>query len=146
MKVTAKNIKNYQVQIEAGNHSFIADEPLGVGDDVGPDPYALLLSALGACKVMTVLMYARKKRWPLEDVEVSLEIQKIHAKDCKDCESDPDAMVSMIEAEISFCGKLTDEQIDRLGEISTHCPVHRTLTGEINIKTKVRKNNKNLII
>ncbi|MDF1519406.1 MAG: OsmC family protein [Brevefilum sp.] len=139
MKVTAKNLTNLQVQLKAGNHVFIADEPLGVGDDAGPDPYALLLSALGACKVMTVLMYARKKGWPLEDVEVSLETYKIHAKDCENCESDPDAMVSMIEAEISFGGDLTDEQIDRLGEISTHCPVHRTLTGEIKVKTEVKK-------
>ncbi len=61
MKVTAKNLKNLQVQIKAGNHTLIADEPLGVGDDAGPDPYALLLSSLGSCKVMTVLMYARKK-------------------------------------------------------------------------------------
>lgn len=146
MKVTAKNLKNLQVQIKAGNHTLIADEPLGVGDDAGPDPYALLLSSLGSCKVMTVLMYARKKGWPLEDVEVSLETYKIHARDCENCESDPDAMVSMIEAEISFSGDLTDEQIDRLGEISTHCPVHRTLTGEIKIKTKVNKNNKKLVI
>jgi putative redox protein len=137
MKVTAKNIENLQVQIAAGNHSLVADEPLGVGDDAGPDPYALLLSALGACKVMTVLMYARKKKWPLEEVEVSLETYKIHAKDCKECESNPDAKVSIIEAEVSFSGDLTDEQVIRLGEISEHCPVHRTLTGEIKIKTSV---------
>ena len=137
MKVTAKNIKNYQVQIEAGNHAFIADEPLGVGDDAGPNPYALLLSALGACKVMTVLMYARKKGWPLEDVKVSLETHRIHAKDCKDCESDPNAKVTIIEAEVSFKGDLSEEQIKRLGEISEHCPVHKTLTSEIKISTKV---------
>jgi len=146
MKVTAKNLKNLQVEIKAGNHTLIADEPLGVGDDAGPDPYALLLSSLGSCKVMTVLMYARKKGWPLEDVEVSLETYKIHASDCENCESDPDAMVSMIEAEISFSGDLTDEQIDRLGEISTHCPVHRTLTGEIKVKTEVKKNNKKVVV
>ena len=137
MKVTAKSIKNYQVQIEAGNHEFIADEPLGVGDDAGPNPYALLLSALGSCKVMTVLMYARKKEWPLEDVEVSLETYRIHAKDCKNCESDPDAKVTVIETEIAFKGDLTDEQIERLGEISTRCPVHKTLTSEIKISTKI---------
>jgi len=139
MKVTAKNIKNYQVQIEAGNHAFIADEPEGVGDDAGPNPYALLLSALGACKVMTVLMYARKKGWPLEDVEVSLETYRIHARDCKGCESDPDAKVTVIEAEVAFQGELSDAQIQRLGEISEHCPVHKTLTSEINISTTIKK-------
>jgi len=139
MKVTAKNLENLQVKITVGNHSLIADEPLGIGDDAGPDPYALLLSALGACKVMTVQMYARKKNWPLEDVEVSLETYKIHAKDCENCESDPDAKVSIIEAEISFVGDLTDKQIERLGEISERCPVHRTLSGEIKITTKLKK-------
>ena len=137
MKVTAKNLKNYQVQIEAGNHQFIADEPLGVGDDAGPNPYTLLLSALGACKVMTVLMYARKKGWPLKDVEVSLETYRIHAKDCKDCESDPNAKVTVIEADVAVQGDLSKEQIKRLGEISEHCPVHKTLTSEIKITTKV---------
>jgi putative redox protein len=137
MKITAKNIKNFQVQIEAGNHSFIADEPFGIGDDAGPDPYSLLLSALGSCKVMTVLMYARKKGWPLENVEVSLNIHKSHAKDCENCETDPEARISVIEADLTLEGDLTEEQIKRLGEISEHCPVHRTLSGEIQITTKL---------
>jgi len=135
MKVTAKSLKNLQVQINVGKHEFIADEPLGFGDDQGPDPYALLLSSLGACKVMTVLMYARKKGWPVEDVEVNLETFKIHAKDCKDCESNPNARVDIIEVDIRFVGDLSDEQRKRLEEISTHCPVHRTLTSEIKIYT-----------
>jgi len=136
MKVTAKSLENLQVEITTGKHQLIADEPLGVGDNQGPDPYALLLSSLGACKVMTVLMYARKKGWPLEDVEVTLETYKVHAKDCKDCESDPNAKVSIIEVDIRFVGELSDEQVKRLEEISTHCPVHRTLTSEIKIYTE----------
>lgn len=139
MKVTAKNIKNLQVEITVGRHTFTADEPLGVGDDAGPNPYALLLSALGSCKVMTVLMYARRKKWPLEDVEVNLETYKIHARDCKNCISDPDAMMNIIQAEIFFTGDLSPQQIKRLEEISERCPVHRTLTGEIKINTKAYK-------
>lgn len=135
MKVTAKSLENLQVQINVGKHEFIADEPMGIGDDQGPDPYALLLSSLGACKVMTVLMYARKKGWPVEDVEVTLETYKIHAKDCKECESNPDAKVDIIEVDIRFVGDLTDEQRKRLEEISKRCPVHRTLTSEIKIFT-----------
>ena len=136
MKVTAKNTHNVQVELQTGRHKFVADEPLGVGDDTGPDPYALLLSALGACKVMTVLMYARKKDWPLEKVEVELQTYKIHARDCEDCESDPEARVDIIEASIQFNGDLSYEQVQRLEEISERCPVHRTLTGEVKIRTK----------
>jgi len=139
MKVTAKNTQNVRVEIQAGRHTFVADELLGVGDDAGPDPYALLLSALGACKVMTVLMYARRKDWPLEQVEVELQTYKIHARDCEDCESDPDARVDIIETSLLFTGELSPEQIQRLEEISERCPVHRTLTGEVKIRTKAGK-------
>jgi putative redox protein len=137
MKVYARNSRNFQVEITAGNHTLLADESLGVGDDAGPDPYALLLSALGACKVMTVIMYATRKGWNLTDVEVMLETYKVHAKDCEDCESDPDARVDIIEVELRLNGDLSADQIQRLGEISERCPVHRTLTGEIKIRTKV---------
>lgn len=137
MKVIARNAQNVQVEIMAGAHTLLVDEPLGVGDDAGPDPYALLLSALGACKVMTVMMYARRKGWPLENVEVGLETYKIHAKDCEDCESNPDAKVDIIDVELKFEGDLSLEQIQRLEEISERCPVHRTLTGEIKIRMKV---------
>lgn len=136
MKVFARNARNVQVEISTGKHTLLADEPLGVGDDAGPDPYALLLSALGACKVMTVIMYARRKGWQLERIEVGLETYKIHTKDCEDCESNPDAKVDMIDVELKFGGNLTLEQIQRLEEISERCPVHRTLTGEIQIRTK----------
>ena len=138
MRVIARNLKDVKVEINTGRHTIISDEPVGAGDDAGPDPYALLLSALGACKVMTVMMYARKKGWPLEGVEVRLETYKIHAKDCEDCESDPDAKVDIVEVELSFEGDLTFEQIQRLEEISERCPVHRTLTGEVKIRRKER--------
>lgn len=137
MKVIARNLQNMQVEIMAGSHTLLADEPPGVGDDAGPDPYALLLSALGACKVMTVMMYVRRKGWSLENIVVCLETYKMHAKDCEDCESNPDARVDIIEVSLKLQGDLTPEQIQRLEEISEHCPVHRTLTGEIKIRTKV---------
>jgi len=81
MSVTARSSNHVQVEITAGRHRFVADEPLDVGDDAGPDPYALLLSALGACTVMTLQMYARRKNWPLTRVEVNLNTYKIHARD-----------------------------------------------------------------
>jgi putative redox protein len=137
MKLTAQSSTNVQVRIKAGRHEIIADEPLGVGDDAGPDPYSLLLSSLAACTIMTVRMYAKRKNWPVEDVELSLSKQKIHAKDCEDCESDPNARVDIIERQIRFKGDLTPEQIDRLIDIASKCPVHRTLTSETVIRTEL---------
>ena len=139
MKITAKSSTNFQVRIKAGRHEFIADEPLGIGDDAGPDPYSLLLGSLAACTIMTVQMYARRKNWPLEDVELSLSTRKVHAKDCEDCESDPNARVDIIDRQISFKGDLTPDQIDRLTNIASKCPVHRTLTSETVIRTEVLK-------
>jgi putative redox protein len=137
MKLTAMSSTNVQVRIKTGRHEIIADEPIGIGDDAGPDPYGLLLSSLAACTIMTVQMYARRKNWPLEDVELSLSTHKVHAKDCEDCESDPNARVDIIDRQISFIGDLTPEQIDRLTDIASKCPVHRTLTSETIIRTKV---------
>ena len=137
MKITAQSSTNFQVRITSGRHELIADEPLDIGDDAGPDPYALLLSALAACTIMTVKMYAKRKNWSLEDVELSLSTHKIHAKDCEDCESDPNAKVDVIERQISFKGDLTQDQIDRLADIASKCPVHRTLTSETVIRTEV---------
>ena len=137
MKITAKSSTNFQVRIKAGRHEFIADEPLGIGDDAGPDPYSLLLGSLAACTIMTVQMYARRKKWPLQDVELSLSTRKVHAKDCEDCESDPNARVDIIDRQIRFKGDLTPDQIDRLTNIASKCPVHRTLTSETVIRTEV---------
>ena len=140
MIITAKSASNYQVQINAGSHDFIADEPLGIGDDAGPDPYSLLLSALAACNIMTVQMYAKRKNWPLEEMKLSLSTHKVHAKDCEECESEPDAKIDIIESQISFKGDLSSEQIERLTEIASKCPVHRTLTSETIIRTEIVPN------
>ena len=140
MSVLARSIKNYQVEITADGHRWVSDEPRDVGDDAGPNPYDLLLGALGACKVITVQMYARKKGWPLEGVRVALSTYKIHAKDCEDCESDPNAKIDMIKCEISFQGELAHDQHQRLAEISERCPVHRTLVSETKIHTRLVMN------
>ena len=137
VSIIAQSAANYQVEITNGRHHILADEPLGTGDDMGPSPYELLLSGLAACKIITVQMYARRKDWPLENVKVSLDIQKEHARDCEDCVNDPNAKVDIIECLIEFEGKLTPEQIARLAQISERCPVHRTLTSETKIRTSV---------
>lgn len=121
----------YLVQrITAGPHTLIADEPREIGgQDSGPDPFSFLLAALGACTAMTLQMYARRKGLPLEKVEVSLRHERIHAKDCEECET-REGKVSRIERYISITGALTAEQRARMLEIAERCPVHQTLTSE----------------
>jgi putative redox protein len=137
MKVIARTLENLQVQITTDRHRFVADEPVPTGDDVGPDPYDLLLASLGACKVMTLHMYAGRKEWPLESVEVSLNTQRVHARDCRECESNADAKIDLIDCVLRLEGDLTAQQRQRLVEISERCPVHRTLTSDTHIRTKV---------
>jgi putative redox protein len=83
---------------------------------------------------MTIALYARRKRWPLTGVTVRLRHSRIHAEDCAECETGQ-GMLDRIESEITVAGELTDEQRTRLLEIAEKCPVHRTLTSEINIRT-----------
>ena len=127
----------FSQQILAGAHTLTADEPVeGGGADIGPAPYDLLLAALGACTSMTVGMYARRKAWPLESVTVRLRHSRIHAADCADCET-KEGMLDRIERDVQFIGALTTEQRDKLLEISNKCPVHRTLSSEIDIQTRL---------
>ena len=139
MDVIGRSLENLQVEISVGRHRWVADEPIGMGDDTGPNPYALLLGALAACKVMTCHLYANRKEWPLDVVEVKLNTRKVYARDCDDCESDPNAKVDVIECQISFEGDLDEAQLKRLTEISERCPVHRTLTSETKIRTMMRE-------
>ncbi|MGA7792206.1 MAG: OsmC family protein [Candidatus Acidiferrales bacterium] len=123
-------------EIHAGPHRLHADEPASAGGtDTGPSPYNLLLAALGACTSMTVAMYARRKAWPLDEVTVHLRHSKIYAADCAECET-KEGMLDRIERDIHFVGPLTDEQRAKLLEIANKCPVHRTLTSEIDIVTR----------
>ncbi|MDR3659863.1 MAG: OsmC family protein [Mycobacterium sp.] len=127
----------YTQQITAGHHQLVADEPRPVGDDAGPSPYDLLLSALGACTSMTLRMYADRKNWPLDQVRVTLRHSRIHAKDCADCET-KQGMLDQIDREIELIGDLDDAQRQQLLAIAERCPVHRTLTSEVHVSTSLR--------
>lgn len=126
----------YTVSITTrSGHAILADEPVDAGGaDAGANPYDLLLSALAACKLITVRMYADRKGWPLHGAHLRLTQRSEHAKDCQDCDS-KDGSVHRIMGELSLVGDLTDEQRARLSEIADKCPVHRTLTSEIQIQT-----------
>ena len=131
----------YTQEIVAGNHRLVADEPRPFGDDAGPTPYDLLLSALGACTSMTVRMYANKKSWPLAQVRVSLRHSRIHAKDCADCETSATGMIDHIDRDIELIGDLDDDQREKLLAIAERCPVHRTLTSSVHVSTSLRPAN-----
>ena len=134
--IVSGDASGFAQEIAAGPHRLIADEPVEVGGkDTGPSPYDLLLAALGSCTSMTVAMYARTKKWPLESVTVNLRHAKIHATDCRDCET-KEGKIDRIEREIHFVGNLDAEQQKRLLQIADKCPVHRTLKSAIDIQTK----------
>jgi putative redox protein len=129
----------FQQEITVGAHRFFADEPRDVGGlDSGPGPYDLVLAALGACTAMTLRLYAERKTLPLEQVTVHLTHAKIHAADCEACET-KEGMLDRIERAITLAGRLDHEQRARLLEIADKCPVHRTLTSEIEIRTTERR-------
>jgi putative redox protein len=112
--------KGYQTNISSGRHQLLADEPEALGgDDAGPDPYALLLSSLIACTTITLRMYAQRKHWPLENVQVECRLIR------KDAESGP-----FIERKIYLKGDaLAEDQKARLLQIADACPVHKLLKG-----------------
>jgi uncharacterized OsmC-like protein len=85
---------------------------------------------------MTIALYARRKQWPLEGVTVRLQHSRIHAVDCAECET-KDGMLDRIEREIALSGPLDEEQRARLLEMANRCPVHRTLTSEVNIRSRL---------
>jgi len=126
----------FQQEITAGKHHLVADEPVNVGGgDAGPDPYDYLLAALGVCTSMTVGFYARRNKWPLENISVSLWHSRIHAKDCEGCQT-KEGMLDRIDVEVELTGALSAEQHAKLMEIAAKCPVHQTLTSEINIRLR----------
>ncbi len=133
MDVVVRSLANLQNEVLYGDEQkFVTDEPVAAGgDDAGPDPYTLLLAALGSCISMTTMLYACRKAWPLERVTVRLRQNRIHAADCKECPSTKEGFVHRIERAVFFEGELTEEQRSRLNEIAHKCPVHKTLTSEI---------------
>ncbi|MDX5421715.1 MAG: OsmC family protein [Hymenobacteraceae bacterium] len=121
--------------IKAGSDTMTIDESgVARGLKAGADPYDLVLGGLGACTVITLHMYARRKGWPLERAEVSLRHERIHADDCAHCE-DEKARLTQVTKKLRLYGNLTDEQRERLKFISSKCPVQKTLQSGMAVET-----------
>ncbi len=134
--VVRGDARSFEQKIAVGRHNLVADEPVSAGgSDAGPDPYNYLLISLGVCTSMTVGLYARRHQFPLENITVSLSHSRIHAMDCEECAT-KEGMLDRIDVEIELTGSLTAEQHAKLIEIAAKCPVHRTLTSEINIRLR----------
>ena len=134
VKSTGKG--KFQQTIDAGGHILTADEPAALGGNGGgPAPYEFLMAALGACTSMTLRMYADRKNWPLEGVEVFLSHEKT-----KDAQGNEGAADKFSREIVLLGGGLTDEQRARLIEIANKCPVHKTLQNAALIETRERKN------
>ncbi|MCR5875730.1 OsmC family protein [Phenylobacterium sp. J426] len=122
--VTETGVGKFQVEVLAGGAVFLADEPTDVGGlGSGPNPYDLLASALGACTVMTLRLYAERKGWPLK--RATVRVLHSRAPSAKDC----------FAREVTLEGPLDGDQRRRLMEIADKCPVHRTLAGGSEIIT-----------
>lgn len=117
---------DYRTEIVAGGHTMYVDEPGALGGgDTAPDPYAMLLGSLGACKAITAKMYAQRKGWALEEVRLDLEHSRPNGR----------GNAELIEISVSFSGDLTDEQRQRLKEITNACPVSKTIEGELTVES-----------
>jgi uncharacterized OsmC-like protein len=134
--VVRGDARSFRQEIIAGKHHLVADEPPSAGGgDAGPDPYDYLLASLGVCTSMTIGFYARRNQLPLENITVSLWHSRIHARDCEECET-KEGMLDRIDVELELTGSLSEAQHAKLMEIAAKCPVHRTLTSEINIRLR----------
>ncbi len=126
---------HYYTQISARDHTVVADEPRSAGgEDQGPTPYEYLLAALGSCTGITLRMYADRKEWDVEEIQVNLSHDKIHASDCENCEEE-EGQIDFLAKEITIEGNVTTEQRERLLEIADRCPVQKTLTSPIHVET-----------
>lgn len=131
------NDDKFTTHLKLGDHYFVADEPIEFGgNNYGPSPYEFLSAGLAACTVMTIQMYARRKKWEVENVTCHVNYSKEHALDCENCEEDS-AKIDTFTREIKLTGNLSEEQKKRLLEIADKCPVHKTITSETQVITKL---------
>ncbi len=135
--VARTGVDGFATEVRAGNHAFLADEPISVGGtDKGPTPYDLLAAALATCTTMTLRMYAAHKKLDFESATVRVSHNRVHADDCVDCEQ-RDGQIHEFTRELLLEGDLTEAQRERMLEIADRCPVHKTLHNEIKVRTRL---------
>jgi uncharacterized OsmC-like protein/pimeloyl-ACP methyl ester carboxylesterase len=128
---------NFTTSIQTEKHSFIADEPASAGgDDFGPSPYDFLSAGLASCTVMTLKLYAARKKWDLQEVFVYLTYSKKHSDGLK-MDSDTPSRFDHLNKKLKFIGDLDEKQVQRLKEIAAKCPVHKTLQSTVIIDTEI---------
>ncbi len=133
-QITATLSSGTEVELSNGRHTWRADEPVAVGGaDTGPNPYELLLGSLAACTCITLALYCRHKKIALESVAASYEFNRIHAKDCEDCDDAARGFIDHITSNVQISGDFDDAKKKRLAEIVQRCPVHKTLEKGISI-------------
>ena len=133
--LVSEHDQKFMLDVYSDTHQWMADEPTRVGGkNAGPDPYEHLLAAVGTCTSMTLRMYAARKKWPLDNAEVTLRHSREHKDDCEGCD-EQSMKLEVIDRDIKLHGELSDEQRTRLMEIADKCPVHKTLSGSLQIRT-----------
>jgi putative redox protein len=128
---------NFTTTIQTKKHSLIADEPVEAGgNDFGPSPYEYLNAALAACTTMTLKLHAERKAWDLKEVYVYLSHAKTHTEDLKRNDGSP-RYLDHITKRLKFVGNLEANQIEKLTDIASRCPVHKTLASEVVFDTEI---------
>jgi putative redox protein len=108
-----------------GQHRLITDEPESVGGEgSAPSPHELLPAALAACISTTIVMYARQKEWPLDQVTVDIDF-------------DHRATPRTADVAVRITGRLTPEQLQRLEKVADACPVHRSLSLGVEVRSEI---------
>lgn len=135
--VTLRDEHIFTSDVFAGDHHLTSDEPEEAGGlNKGLSPYQLVSAALGSCTAMTLHIYARHKKWPLEGIKVTLNHEKKHIEDCLDCEN-PNARIDHFTIQLELEGPLSDDQKKRLVDIAYKCPVHKTLTSPVKMNVEL---------
>lgn len=134
-QVTAKLTSGTVVRISNGRHEWSGDEPVAAGGtDTGPNPYELLLGALAACTCATLALYCKHKGLALRSVSASYEFANIHADDCEDCDATEQGFIEQVSSNVQIDGDFDAAQRQRLAQIVTRCPVHKTLAKGLHFK------------